>query len=507
MKDRFFLCVGIAALIVLGVILFAAWSTVTLFAPFVVWLAFVVGAFYLIGSSGAQVASAWLAVFEKKQAMRHAEGRYQLEQHLSLTRIAADEQGNYPVFLPPAPVQIAPMLFSPGNSPHGSRVQVREEQPAIAAPQEMISSAVKQPTLRSLLSHLEENALQICAGVRADSGEPVILSIPDAVHFKLIGSSGFGKSCLAAALLEQAITANSPDVLRIALLDLEHKTSKLFEDSPHVLELQSGRRHIPLVATSADEVAQQLGLLKLELDRRARLSEMALQDEPLLLIYVEEMLSLQYEVAPELLAKMLADLAILAVRARKYHMFLLACSQTDYSTPELRTAQKQFRSRMAFAIDTTAARAAGFMSTDLIKWSFTHSQKGSGLYVLETPGLAALMLAPVYDVRQKVLAKERALVRSEQFSARVQEPFTPEPFRVVESERNPRETPLKTTRNEQETAWLAKVEQVRHYQALGWQKVAILGKVWDAKPGGSQKWKQAEAEYQQIVIDLQEREA
>lgn len=495
------LIAGITAMGLLAVILIAAWSTVTLFAPFVIWLAFVCGALYLVGMSGSHIVIRWLAVFEKRQAMRHAEGRYQLEQHIALTRMAADEQGNYPVYMPPAPVQIAPMLFAPGNSLHGApRLAAREGQPAIAAPSELASPDIKQPSMRSLLSHLEENALQVCAGVRADTGEPVILSIPDAVHFKLIGSSGFGKSCLAAALLEQAIRTNTPDVLRIALLDLEHKTSKLFEDAPHVLELTQGRRHIPLVATSADEVALQLGLLKLELDRRARLSETALQDEPLLLIYVEEMLSLQYEVAPELLAKMLADLAILAVRARKYRMFLLACSQTDYSTPELRTAQKQFRSRMAFAIDTTAARAAGFMSTELIKWSFTHSAKGSGLYVLETPGLAALMLAPVYDVRQKVLAHERSTARS----TGVQDVFTPETMRIVNSERTPVEQPLNTLRTGREQATEANgthSEQVQQLQALGWGKIAIMEKVWNVKRGGSLKWQQAEQEYNEIVAN------
>src|SRR6266568_8504370 len=220
----------------------------------------------------------------------------------------------------------------------------------------LLLDGLEQPIMRALMNSLQEDRLQVAPGIRGTDGKPLVLSIPRAVHFKLIGSSGFGKSCLAGALLKQAITTNSPERLQIALLDLEHKTSRLFENSPNVATLRVGRRLIEMVATDADEVARHLGYLKIELDRRAELSEQELQYEPLLLIYVEEMLSLQYEVDEQLLAQMFKDLSILAVRARKYGMFLLACAQTDYSTPELKTAQKQFRSRMAFAIDLSAAR-------------------------------------------------------------------------------------------------------------------------------------------------------
>jgi hypothetical protein len=90
------------------------------------------------------------------------------------------------------------------------------------------------------------------------------------VHYKLIGSSGFGKSCEAAAILDMTTRTNDPDHLLIALLDLEHKTSQLFADLPHVAELPVGQRRVPCVATDADEVAAHLGYLKRELDRRAR---------------------------------------------------------------------------------------------------------------------------------------------------------------------------------------------------------------------------------------------
>jgi len=345
---------------------------------------------------------------------------------------------------------------------------------------------------------LEENALQVSPGIRAGDGTPVVLSIVDAVHFKLIGSSGFGKSCLAAALLDQAIRLNSPQVLQVALLDLEHKTSRLFENAPNVATFQVGHRLVQMVATTADEVAVHLGYLKRELDRRAGLSEFELLAEPLLLIYVEEMLSLQYEVDEKLLAQMLKDLSVLAVRARKYGMFLLACAQTDYSTPELKTAQKQFRSRIAFAVDTTAARAAGFMSTDLIKYSFAHSKQGDGLYVLETPGVASLMLSPVYNVKQKVLA----LDARPQGSGRVQDVFRGGSERIVNSDRttlNTAYSPVQRVQKndvQEENSHFTEVQKLR---GMGWGKVAIIEKLWNVKRGGSTAWKIAVAEYESII--------
>ncbi len=403
---------------------------------------------------------------------------HELQKHLALTRIAPDNQGHYPYYIHPE------QGFMPLPNVNMRQIAQKTEEATTADQGQLIASGIRQPTQRYLIDQLEENALQVCPGVRTSDGQPVILSIPDAVHFKLIGSSGFGKSCLAAAILDQAIKLNSPDVLQIALLDLEHKTSRLFEHSPNVATLTVGRRSVPMVATSADEVASHLGYLKKELDRRAQLSEYDLQSEPLLLIYVEEMLSLQFEVDETLIVQMLKDLSVLAVRARKYNMFLLACAQTDYSTPELKTAQKQFRSRIAFAIDTTAARAAGFMSTDLIKYSFSHSQRGDGMYVLETPGVASLMLAPVYDVRAKVLALDTR-------SARVQHPFTMRsdtlPERIVNADERP--VALRSERS----------IEVHNLLEKGWGKQAIIEKIWGVKKGGSPKYKDAENEYNSII--------
>lgn len=364
--------------------------------------------------------------------------------------------------------------------------------------QEMLMSPeVQQPSQEWLIAALssEENRLIVSPGVRASTGEVVRVSIVDVPHLKIIGSTGFGKSCLAGGILDQATQLNSPDVLQLALLDLEHKTSRLFENLPHVADLRVGQRLVTMVATSADEVAVHLGILKKELDRRAALSERELERLPVLLMYVEEMLSLGYEVVdPKLLKRMFADLTILAVRGRKYGMFLLACMQTDYSTDEMKVTQKMFRFRSAAAIDTTTARAAGFMNTDLIKSNFSKGRPGQ--FVVEYPAFSDIVLAPIYDVKRLVAAKSRTA-----------EPENVLPFQPLKGTGNVVETPLKNTGEISLQADFQDVSQSRFSEVAelrekDWGKVAIIEKVWRVKAGGTAAYKQACAEYEIIVSEL-----
>src|SRR5258708_6441480 len=117
-----------------------------------------------------------------------------------------------------------------------------------------------QPSMDEMYSAVRYNALDVAFGKDAETGEIITQNIPNGVHFKLVGFSGFGKSCLAGALLDIATKRNDPDHLRIAMLDLEYKTSRLFEQLPHVLEVQNGTRRVRLHAKDADEVARHLPL-------------------------------------------------------------------------------------------------------------------------------------------------------------------------------------------------------------------------------------------------------
>jgi len=367
-----------AGFILLGVLLWRIWD----YLPYVSWACVGIGGvFLLIG-----VVRFSLPAVEKVVDIH--------EKRIDILRVQSEVDMQYRI-LDYAIQSGAQLEMHGAKVTHALRTVVSEvaEQKQIAAPQQPV---IVQPTMDEMYSAVKYNALEVAFGKNAKTGETIVQGIIPGVHFKLVGGSGFGKSCLAAALLDVATRRNDPDHLRIALLDLEHKTSRLFEHMPHVMNVTVGKRTISMVATDADEVARHLGWLRKELDRRASGSFAT----PLLLIYVEEMLSLQYEVDSALKEQMLADLAILALRGRKYGMFLLACTQTDYSTKELREAQKQFRTRSGFAVDPTAARAAGFVNNDLIKYNYQFAQPGR--FVLEKPGFSELVLAPLYDVEQKL---------------------------------------------------------------------------------------------------------
>jgi hypothetical protein len=291
----------------------------------------------------------------------------------------------------------------------GSYTPVASPRSVKALPQVAASTADQAPAppdrrlpkIEAFYNLIEYNSLQVGLGADLLTGRLLIAEILKSTHFKFVGGSDTGKSCIAGALLEMATTTNDREHLQIGLLDLEYKTCRLFENLTHVAEL--GPRKVRLIGRTPDEVAHKLGLLKLEMVRRARLSEEDLQQEPVLLVYIEEMLALKYEVEDDQMKEqMLADINILGVRARKYRIFLLTVMQIDYSDKSTREAMNMFRTRGGFALEPRAAQASGFFSTALVKSTYAESRQGQ--YVLEKPGYAGIALAPEYDVRAKVLA-------------------------------------------------------------------------------------------------------
>lgn len=315
-----------------------------------------------------------------------------------------DDQGNAALFDPYTQqfIQLRgqmrefPNLTSYHHSPRITGITEQKEQTQL--PPASVNIAL--PKIETFYDLIPFNSLQTALGIEAETGKPILAPIRKSTHFKLIGGSGQGKSCVAASILDIATTTNDPDHLRIGLLDLEHNTSRLFEDLPHIAEIGPKRQR--LVGRDPDEVAQKLKLLQWELTRRAQLGEeYCTQHEPVMLVYVEEMLALKYEVVDEKLKKeMLASLNVIAIRGRKYGIFFLACMQTDYSDKSTREAMAQFRTRGGFAIDPDTARASGFFSTELIKQNFAAGRAGQ--FVLEKPQFSAIALAPDYDVKVKL---------------------------------------------------------------------------------------------------------
>jgi hypothetical protein len=411
---------GVLALVFLVAGLVAAHAQFMAGATFI---AYIMIGLAIVGIPGSVIVAAWMLYQNhrreariKEMEIKRAEAQIKREDELNRARveyiavqnevlrrtIAFDERGNAGLIdVYTGQVQqlrgFAPEFPSLTSYHNAPRVTSVSEEQAPTSPALLDRTL---PSIESFYQAIPYNSLQVGMGIEAASGKLVLAPIRQSTHFKLIGGSGMGKSCVSAAMLDIAMARNDPDHLHIGLLDLEHNTSRLFENAPHIAEIGPKRQR--LIGRDPDEVAQKLKLLQWELTRRAQLGEEYCRThEPILLVYVEEMLALKYEVVDAKLNKeMLAAINILGVRARKYGIFLLACMQTDYSDKSTREAMAQFRTRGGFAIDPDTARASGFFNNDLIKQNFADGR--SGQYVLEKPGFSGLVLAPEYDVALKL---------------------------------------------------------------------------------------------------------
>jgi FtsK/SpoIIIE family len=512
---------GLLALSAATVGLVAAWNAFQAISSLQVKLLVVVAilvALPLISFCLKRAYLAWLDIQHAKEelaakqdARRRMNEKHEVELHLAKTRLPADEQGNRAFIydeLTGRVIEVASGNFIPNvpthYAPHSTYTYRDTSTPATEEEhkQGLLPSGPREhPSMDYVISLLQENALQVCLGVSTTTGQPFVINLVEGTHYRIIGGSGFGKSCEAAAILEMTTHTNDPDHLQIALLDLEHKTSRLFEDLPHIAELTLGRRRVPLVATSPDEVAEHLHYLRRELDRRKQLSEYDLARERFLFIYVEEFLSLKREVDPNLKDQMLDDFSILALRGRKYGLYLLACAQVDYSDKQLREAMNQFNVNMSFAVRPRAAQAAGFASYELLQQNFEAKQRGQ--FVLETTGCTDIMLAPQFDVKARLQELERRTARRSPHAGSVLTPFSSPQVRIIEAARTPLERAENTGEHTDERAWQADMDEVAakvmKLRTLGWGKQAIIEKIWPVTKGGSKRYKEAEAIYERIL--------
>jgi len=157
------------------------------------------------------------------------------------------------------------------------------------------------------------------------------------------------------------------------------------------MEVKDGTRVIPLIALDADDVAAKLLLLVKLLNYRKERN----MDRPLVLVYLEEFLALKLEVDDRTKDEMLRNLGILAMRGRKYGIFIMGLAQTGYMNPIERDAARQFRTKLACSMHPKAAQAAGFTNTPLLNEIYKDGRPGE--FVIEKPGLSAKILATYED--------------------------------------------------------------------------------------------------------------
>lgn len=436
--------------------------------------------------------------------------RYQQETYV----FPPDTQGNYAAMFDkdaktfiqaiPGNYQVVPQTYSPHlvYQYKDSSQRLLPEQTEQTAIQASIA-----PSIEEVVTSLPRNGLQLSLGRSLTTGELLSVELPDS-HLKLIGASRKGKSSLAGGLLEQVQRTHDPNTLQFALLDLEYKTSRLFERSPHVAYMQAGRRgKAPAIARDANEVALWLKWLYQEMERRYKMTAQQLAQAPYVLVYLEEFLELRRRLKGPALNEAIDNFTSLATRGLKMKLSLLCCAQVDYSSELLRDAMAQFVGcNVAFAVKPDAARAAGMISSELLNRNY--AAKIPGQYVVESTGFTDLGVSPQYDVRQK-LSELDGMIISPQSSAYHVQGLEDMPELSTFA---PSMHPLSTTNapenlHQVAPAWQAFYDQVVTLYEQGYRNQdTLIEKVFGIKKGGNEKWYGCRDIVQQCLIAMRESE-
>ena len=235
-------------------------------------------------------------------------------------------------------------------------------------------------------------------------------------HLKLIGASQKGKSSMAGCLLEQIIQTHDLYHALIAILDLEDKTGKLFENDPHIVTFRMDGRDVKMHARTKEQVQEYLGYIVQLMDYRYTLSTAEIAEMPLLIVYIEEFLALKdyfkrriswaedKEQAQKDYDTLIYNISELARRGLKARIQLLLCAQVDYRDEDLYEALANITAGMSFCVRSTAAQAAGFTDADMLKKN--HKDNIIGQAVAEFSGCKDMVLAPDFDLEQKLITLE-----------------------------------------------------------------------------------------------------
>ncbi len=278
------------------------------------------------------------------------------------------------------------------------------------------------PRLRpnDIIRNTEPDEYRICIGRSlTKTGNPPVWINFYCQHLKIIGASQYGKSSMAACILYLITRTHAPENVLIALLDLEHKTSKLFTDCQHVAQMTINGQPVTLHAKSYEEVLLHLGYCVEIMNQRYKLSEEQVEQEPLLVVYVEEFLDLKdyykrlvdsltggaKEEAKKNYSQLVFRISQLARRGLKVKIQLLLCAQVDYRDEDFAESLANITGGMSFNVKSTAAQAAGFVRTDLLKRNEKEDRQGQA--VVETRDAKDLVLAPEYNLKEKLRALDK----------------------------------------------------------------------------------------------------
>lgn len=293
--------------------------------------------------------------------------------------------------------------------------------PSFKSQEVKTEASIRRLTIEQIVSHIEPNSFKIYIGRSLTKpGNPPVQVGFYKQHFKFIGASQRGKSAMAAAFLDIVTRTHDPEHVLIALLDLEDQTSRLFADLPHVAEVATDKGTYPLYARSHEEVLHRLRLIMLIMDERYSMDKSQVLQEPILLVYVEEFLALKdyfknlisgktgeaKKQAEKEYADLIFCISEIARRGLKVRIQLLLCAQVNYRDEDLQEALVNVVAGLSYAVLPTAAQAAGFYDHEMLKRCARNDKVGEA--VAQMPDCKDLVLAPEYDLEQKLIDLEKA---------------------------------------------------------------------------------------------------
>jgi len=323
-----------------------------------------------------------------------------------------------------------------------------DEEALFAVQQAADTGGVKRLTIEQIVSHVEPNSYNIFIGRSLTrAGHPAVQINIYKQHFRFMGASQRGKSSMVAAFLAIVTRTHDRQHVQLALLDKEDQTSNLFAHLPHVARLQIGQgKIIRLHARTNEQVLEYLTYVVAIMNQRYAMSKQDILKQPILLVYIEEFLALKNffkmrmdkakgaeakEQAKGDYATLVYCIEELAQRGLKARVQLLLCAQVEYADDDFKEALVNVGCGMSFCVRPTAAAAAGFRNTELIRRNAQENKIGQA--VVETPDCNDLVLAPEYDLEQRLFELEQAQARYEA-TIRPQVMMSPEPPQQSPSE-------------------------------------------------------------------------
>jgi S-DNA-T family DNA segregation ATPase FtsK/SpoIIIE len=222
----------------------------------------------------------------------------------------------------------------------------------IEVPNEEMSLVTLREIVESEVFQRNRTPLRFALG-RDVAGRPVVAELDQMPHLLIAGTTGSGKSVCVNAILTCLLLHNTPDELRLVLIDPKRVELSGYNGIPHLLA--------PVVV-EMDRVVGTLQWMAREMDRRyqqfARLGARNIQDYnarmklqggkklPYLVIVVDELADLMM-IAPEETERVITRLAQLA-RATGIHLILA----TQRPSVDVVTGliKANFPARIAFAV-------------------------------------------------------------------------------------------------------------------------------------------------------------